>query len=741
MIPFETSQKAPDTAIRIALFGLAMLIAAISVVALSWPDRPLKAGSRSADVRYVAPNGVDVGDCTSSTTPCRTIQYAVNQAVSGDTIRVAQGTYTYSQEVDQCPFLLTPAVVCFVDKRLTILGGYPPAGWSASNPIAYPTVIDGENRYRGVAAIGYRTTTAHLRMEGFTIQNALAQGPTYLTPYDPSGVGGGMLVQHASVVLRDVTFRDNRALGAHTDQGPGGQADGAGLRIEAAPPGTTSLLQRVVFEGNRSIGGNSLERGGIAFGALFIYKSTVTIEDTVFVDNLAQAGSTSTGAGFAAGLHADALGGGLAVEQGIITLRRVTAIRNEIRGGNGVAYGGGAYGGGLFFEDFAENATVVTIQDSYIAENLAVAGEGAKGGNGAGGGIGAANVDIQIERTEVLANTVRGGNSKDDGPAGPGAGGGMYIFKDRDIPVHAELRNVIVADNFVDQGTGQRSLGNGGGGGIVIHGMTANISHATIVANRIAPDLVLGQGLLVQPWPSPMDARFTAQVTLNYSVVADHTQGHPNAAAVVVQQGSSLSFNRGAFAGNTRDTNQNAFPVAPGTIQGVETVETFANMGFIAPGAPHFNYRLRWNSPARDAAQGSQESVDIDGQSRPYAVSPDLGADEFRPFPLTIQTGDGRLSLDWSEATQMLRGGVAHYRIQVQCGEGASPPLEGSCGTAIPVGPQHTFTLSDLTNAAPYTVTVSAYDATDTLIATSQSVTASPVQAFQVFLPLTLDVR
>ncbi len=738
---FTMLPRTPGTFTRSTLFGFATLVVMLAIVALSRPDQPLSAGNQNATVRYVSPNGVDVGDCVSNATPCRTIQYAVNRADSGDTIQVAQGTYTYSPEVDRCPFLLTPAVVCFVDKRITILGGYPPGGWSTRNPLLYPTVIDGENRYRGVAAIGYNTTTAHLRMEGFTIQNGLAQGPTYLSPYDPSGVGGGMLVQHASVVLRDVVFRNNQALGADTDQGPGGQADGAGLRIEAAPPGTTSLLQRVVFEGNRSIGGNSPERGGIAFGALFIYKSTVTIEDTVFVENLAQAGSTSQGAGFAAGLHADALGGGLAVEQGIITLRRVTAIRNEIRGGNGVAYGGGAYGGGLFFEDFAENATVVTIQDSYIAENRAIAGTGAKGGNGAGGGIGAANVDIQIERTEVLSNTVLGGNSNSNGPAGPGAGGGMYIFKDRDIPVHAELRNVIVADNFADQGTGERSLGNGGGGGIVIHGMSANISHATIAANRIAPDLVLGQGLLVQPWPSPLNARFTAQVTLAHSIVADHTQGHPNAAAVVVQQGSSLSFDQGAFAGNTRNTNQNAFPVAPGTIQGVDTVKTFTATGFIAPGPPHFNYRLRWNSPAREVAQDSRESLDIDGQPRPYAASPDLGADEFHPFPLTIQTGNRRLSLDWSGATQMLRGGVAHYHIQVQCGEGASPPLEGRCGDPIPVGRLQAFTLSELTNAALYTVTVSAHDATDELIATSQVVTASPVQAFQVFLPLTLGDR
>jgi parallel beta-helix repeat protein len=40
---------------------------------------------------YVSTSGVDTGDCETS--PCRTIGYAVGQAISGDTIHVAAGTY------------------------------------------------------------------------------------------------------------------------------------------------------------------------------------------------------------------------------------------------------------------------------------------------------------------------------------------------------------------------------------------------------------------------------------------------------------------------------------------------------------------------------------------------------------------------------------------------------------------------------------------------------------------------
>jgi hypothetical protein len=42
-------------------------------------------------IRLVAPGGADSGDCTGS--PCLTINYAIGQAIAGDTVSVAAGTY------------------------------------------------------------------------------------------------------------------------------------------------------------------------------------------------------------------------------------------------------------------------------------------------------------------------------------------------------------------------------------------------------------------------------------------------------------------------------------------------------------------------------------------------------------------------------------------------------------------------------------------------------------------------
>src|SRR5262245_58882165 len=48
----------------------------------------------SAAERFVSPLGHDTAnDCLSSTSPCRTIQQAVSQAASADTVNAAKGRY------------------------------------------------------------------------------------------------------------------------------------------------------------------------------------------------------------------------------------------------------------------------------------------------------------------------------------------------------------------------------------------------------------------------------------------------------------------------------------------------------------------------------------------------------------------------------------------------------------------------------------------------------------------------
>ncbi len=48
----------------------------------------------AATDRYIAPAGTDAGDCSNIGTPCKTLAYVVSQAVAGDTIHLASGTYS-----------------------------------------------------------------------------------------------------------------------------------------------------------------------------------------------------------------------------------------------------------------------------------------------------------------------------------------------------------------------------------------------------------------------------------------------------------------------------------------------------------------------------------------------------------------------------------------------------------------------------------------------------------------------
>lgn len=56
-----------------------------------------------SQVRYVAANGSDAGDCSLPGSPCATIDFAVSQALAGDSVVLAPGNYTFAatQNIDK----------------------------------------------------------------------------------------------------------------------------------------------------------------------------------------------------------------------------------------------------------------------------------------------------------------------------------------------------------------------------------------------------------------------------------------------------------------------------------------------------------------------------------------------------------------------------------------------------------------------------------------------------------------
>ncbi len=111
--------------------------------------------------RHVAQTtGVDtINNCLLSWKPCQTIQYAVNQTLSGDLVRVAMATYTDTLSAGQ--------VVSVTGKTVTLQGGYQAGTW-AHSPSLYPTFLDSGGSGVGVRVTGPATVT----VSGLRIANS-----------------------------------------------------------------------------------------------------------------------------------------------------------------------------------------------------------------------------------------------------------------------------------------------------------------------------------------------------------------------------------------------------------------------------------------------------------------------------------------------------------------------------------------------------------------------------------------
>jgi choice-of-anchor B domain-containing protein len=85
--------------------------------------------------RFVAPNGVDIGDCNNRFRPCKTVTYAAQNANKGDTVLVAQGQYTIETEQD---------ILYFTGQIVPVLGGFNQVEhYQSQNPDTYVTSISG----------------------------------------------------------------------------------------------------------------------------------------------------------------------------------------------------------------------------------------------------------------------------------------------------------------------------------------------------------------------------------------------------------------------------------------------------------------------------------------------------------------------------------------------------------------------------------------------------------------------
>src|SRR5437879_5570393 len=85
-------------------------------------------GNAHAADRFVSTAGSDTAnDCQTSGSPCRTVGYALTQAASGDTVKVAGGSYVENLTVN-------------ASTTVTVSGGWAD-DFSAQNPDSIRTVL------------------------------------------------------------------------------------------------------------------------------------------------------------------------------------------------------------------------------------------------------------------------------------------------------------------------------------------------------------------------------------------------------------------------------------------------------------------------------------------------------------------------------------------------------------------------------------------------------------------------
>ena len=271
--------------------------------------------------RYVASSGTDSGVCTNSSTPCRTVQYAVDAASGGDTIKVATGIYTGVHEhagVTQ---------IVYLDKTITIRGGYTTSNWTTPDPEAHPTTLDGEGDGRVIYVTGDISPTLEgLRITGgytaesgggiFAYGAKLTVSHTLVASNTAEDKGGGIGIQATEASVTDCRIHSN--VTAQQEGGGVGVYNGSHMNL---------VRSWVVANASPTNDGGGVFAGD--GGSIYIENSIIagnTANDSGGGLSLGDNGPHSIVNSHIVGNYADAEGGAIATYQPIYVVMTNTLI-------------------------------------------------------------------------------------------------------------------------------------------------------------------------------------------------------------------------------------------------------------------------------------------------------------------------------------------------------------------------------------------------------------------------------
>lgn len=241
MYRMRCGRKQPRILVRALAVGAVIAVASAGTLLFS----PLPAGAAGATL-YVAGGGGDApNDCQTEGSPCATIQYAVSQALAGDTIVLAAGDYPESVTIEKSVTLVGAG-----SDQTTIKGGVantPSVTIDGTGPDGPPTVTIQDLAVSGNGSSdGIDVTAATLALQDCDVSGNDGDGVS-LAP----GVGAGA----ATATISDCSINDNGDDGIEVDGGSTVAVDhstidangGGGIVVESgtATVGTSTLDHNV----------------------------------------------------------------------------------------------------------------------------------------------------------------------------------------------------------------------------------------------------------------------------------------------------------------------------------------------------------------------------------------------------------------------------------------------------------------------------------------------------------------
>ena len=487
---------------KVAILSLTVALALTGVMVLLWlsGEASVTLAQAGTGVICVATTGSDAPGCGSQASPCRTVQYAVNQAGAGDEVRVAAGTYTGVQTRGGARQLV------YISKTITIRGGYDDTFQDAF-PLTQPTVLDAEGEGRVIHIVFESPTVEGFWITGGNASHALfdegrgggiysnggapiivnnvISGNVAYTSTSSSGHGGGIYVwdvwSSASVVISGNQVISNVASTSY-------RGDGGGIRIGHAP--AVQVINNVVLSNTGSITGGYGRGGGIHLSD----SSGAIVDGNRVAHNVAQAGSGANG-----------YGGGIYVYDSDEAVLSDNVLDHNIVGLISI----GGYGGGIF---------VRLSEGVHVKDNTLEGNRGTEAGGGNGGGFAALDShDLLLSGNKVLSNSANRG--------------GLYISSDASFT----MTNNIVA----------RNVGSYQGGGLVFHTSTGETVIGTLLHNTFAANNQgSGEGRSAIHTRDP-----DVSLVLTNNLIYSHTYG------IIVVPASTVRAYNTLFYANDSDTS------------------------------------------------------------------------------------------------------------------------------------------------------------------------------------------